>query len=223
MRILLVEDDIALRETLTSVLTRSGHGVDALADGRSADTALYAGGYDLAVLDIGLPLLDGFEVLRRLRDRRDKTPVLVLTARDEVENRVKGLDLGADDYLTKPFALIEFEARVRAALRRGSGASSTLEVGSIRLDIETKQLFIGDEPLLLSLREVAILEALMISAGKVVRKQKLTQQLSRWDSEIGTNAVEVYVHRLRKKLEPRGVIIRTIYGLGYLLETTHEV
>ena len=223
MRILLVEDDIALRETLTSVLSRTGHGVDALADGRSADTALLAGGYDLAVLDIGLPQLDGFEVLRRLRDRRDKTPVLVLTARDEVENRVKGLDLGADDYLTKPFALIEFEARVRAALRRGAGASNTLEVGNIRLDVDTKQLFIDDDPLPLSLREVTILEALLISAGKVVRKQKLTQQLSRWDSEIGTNAVEVYVHRLRKKLEPRGVTIRTIYGLGYLLEVAHAV
>lgn len=218
MRILLVEDDDALRETLSRLLMQAGYGVDALADGQLADAALITGGYDLVVLDLGLPARDGFEILQRLRSRRDKTPVLILTARDDISDRVKGLDLGADDYMTKPFAILEFEARVRATLRRRAGSELVLSTGKLSLNPATRHVTLGDDVLALSQREIALLEALLINIGQVVKKRALVQQLSHWDSEIGANAVEVYIHRLRKKLEPHGIIIRTLFGLGYLLE-----
>ena len=218
MRILVVEDDNALRDTLVQALSLGGYGVDAVSDGRVADRALTEGGYDLVVLDLGLPDLDGTEVLRRMRGRQDRTPVLVLSARDDIAERVHGLKIGADDYLTKPFALPELEARVEALIRRSTGGMTRLVQGPLVLDTAQRQLLLHGTPLELSLRELEILEALMQRAGQVVIKTRLAQQISHWDAEVGTNAIEVYVHRLRKKLEPHGIRIRTIHGLGYLLD-----
>lgn len=218
MRILLVEDDNALRDTLFQALRQAGYGVDPVADGCTADNALAVGVYDLVVLDLGLPHLDGIQVLRRLRGRQDRTPVLVLTARDGVDERILGLKIGADDYLTKPFALPELEARVGALIRRASGGLVRLVHGPLELDSTGHVLSLHGQPMDISVREMTILEALMQHVGQVVIKTRLAQQISDWDGEIGANAIEVYVHRLRKKLEPCGVRIRTIHGLGYLLE-----
>jgi len=166
-----------------------------------------------------LPKLSGFEVLRRLRRRSSLVPVLVLSARDALSDRVKGLDLGADDYLTKPFDLPELEARVRALIRRGqSGGSSLLSHGPLTLDTSGRRATLAGASLELSAREIGVLEVLMLRSGRVVNKEQLAEQLYGWDEEVGANAIEVYVHRLRKKLEPAGVAIRTIRGLGYLLE-----
>lgn len=218
MRILLVDDDDALRETLCQALRQAGYGVDPVGNGQSADAALAAGAYDLVVLDLGLPLMDGIEVLRRVRGRQDRTPVLVLTVRDGIEDRVQGLKAGADDYLVKPFALLELEARVEALLRRAAGGQVRLTHGPLVLELSSRTVSLHGNPIELSMRETSILEALMQRIGQVVIKTRLAQQISTWDSEIGANAIEVYVHRLRKKLEPAGIRIRTIHGLGYLLE-----
>ena len=222
MRILLVEDDTSLRETLHQALQGAGYTVDAVDDGRMADTSLLAGAYDAVVLDLGLPHLDGIEVLRRLRARCDSTPVLILSARDGIDQRVQGLNVGADDYLTKPFALPELEARVGALIRRSGGGQLRLTNGPLEFDLTNRAVLLHGKPLEVSAREMAILEALMQRLGQVVIKTRLAQQISDWDSEIGSNAIEVYIHRLRKKLEPHGIIIRTIHGLGYLLEPRSE-
>ena len=219
MRILIVEDDPVLADGLTRSLRHSDFAVDCAQDGAQADLILAAQNYDLVILDLGLPKLDGFEVLRRLRRRGGTVPVLVLTARDALADRVKGLDLGADDYLTKPFDLPELEARVRALIRRGqSGGSSLLTHGPLKLDTSGRRATLDGAQLELSARELGVLEVLMLRSGRVVNKEQLTEQLYGWDEEVGSNAIEVYVHRLRKKLEPAGVVIRTIRGLGYLLE-----
>ena len=219
MRILIVEDDPVLADGLTRSLRHSDFAVDSAQDGEQADHVLRAQNYDLVILDLGLPKLDGFEVLRRLRRHGATVPVLVLTARDALADRVKGLDLGADDYLTKPFDLPEFEARVRALIRRGqSGGSSLLTHGPLTLDTSGRRATLDGAPLELSARELGVLEVLMLRSGRVVNKEQLAEQLYGWEDEVGSNAIEVYVHRLRKKLEPAGVAIRTIRGLGYLLE-----
>lgn len=219
MRILIVEDDPVLADGLTRSLRHSDFAVDCAQDGAQADHILATQNYDLVILDLGLPKLDGFEVLRRLRRRGGTVPVLVLTARDALADRVKGLDLGADDYLTKPFDLPELEARVRALIRRGqSGGSSLLTHGPLALDTSGRRATLDGAQLELSARELGVLEVLMLRSGRVVNKEQLTEQLYGWDEEVGSNAIEVYVHRLRKKLEPAGVVIRTIRGLGYLLE-----
>lgn len=222
MRILLVEDDGALRDTLFQALRLAGYGVDPVADGRAADTALAAGAYDLVVLDLGLPHLDGLDVLQRLRSRQDSTPVLVLSARDGVDERVLGLKVGADDYLTKPFALPELEARVEALLRRAAGGLVRLLHGPLELDLSGRVVSVNGKPMEFSVREMSILEALMQRVGQAVIKTRLAQQISDWGDEVGANTIEVYVHRLRKKLEPFGIRIRTIHGLGYLLEPYGE-
>jgi two-component system OmpR family response regulator len=219
MRILIVEDDPVLADGLTRSLRHAEYAVDCATDGGKADHILAAQSYDLVILDLGLPQLDGFEVLRRLRRRGAKVPVLMLTARDALQDRVRGLDLGADDYLTKPFDLPELEARVRALIRRGqSGGTSLLVHGPLSLDTAGRRATLGGEPLDLSAREFGVLEVLMMRTGRVVGKEQLAEQLYGWEEEVGANAIEVYVHRLRRKLEPAGVSIRTIRGLGYLLE-----
>ncbi len=219
MRILIVEDDPVLADGLTRSLRQSEFAVDCVNDGAQADHVLVSQNYDLVILDLGLPKIEGFDVLRRLRQRGSSVPVLVLTARDALEDRVKGLDCGADDYLTKPFDLPELEARVRALIRRGqSGGSSLLSCGALTLDTSGRRAMLNGEPIELSARELGVLEVLMMRNGRVVNKEQLAERLYGWDEEVGANAIEVYIHRLRKKVEPGGVSIRTIRGLGYLLE-----
>ena len=219
MRILIVEDDPVLSDGLIRSLRGSDYAVDSAVDGAEADQILSTHSFDLVILDLGLPRLEGYEVLRRLRRRGSKTPVLILTALDALEDRVKGLDLGADDYLTKPFDLPELEARVRALIRRGqSGGGSLLFHGALTLDIAGRRALLNGEPLELSAREIGVLEVLMLRSGRVVNKDQLADELYGWEEEVSANAIEVYVHRLRRKLEPAGVTIRTIRGLGYLLE-----
>jgi two-component system OmpR family response regulator len=172
------------------------------------------------VLDLGLPKLGGFEVLKRLRARGNKMPVLILTANDEIDNRVKGLDLGADDYLSKPFNLAELEARVRALIRRGQvGSSAIVAVGKLQLDTVNHAASYNNASLNLSARELAVLEILMLKTGKVVSKEQMLEKLCNFDQDISDNALEVYLHRLRKKLDHSDINIRTIRGLGYMLET----
>lgn len=224
MRILLVEDDEVLRDGLMRSLRLSGFAVDTVDNGGDADLALVTHKeYDLLILDLGLPKMDGFDVLRRLRRHNPRLPVLILTARDAVADRVSGLDLGADDYMTKPFNLPELEARVRALIRRGqSGEGGEIRQGALRLDIAGRRAFINDQSLDLSARELGVLEVLMLRSGKVVSKEQLAEKLCGWGEEVGENAIEVYVHRLRKKLVPSNIVIRTVRGLGYLLEKNDE-
>ncbi len=220
MRILVVEDDSLLADGLTRVLTRAGHAVDHAETGAQADKALRASAYALVVLDIGLPDIDGFEVLRRLRGRgrHSTTNVLVLTARDAVEDRVHGLDLGADDYLTKPFSITEFEARVRALLRRISLPAGAVSIGQLTVDVEAKSIRCGGAAIDLTAREWALLELFMARPGRVLGKEQIAQQLADYDAHLSPNAIEVYVSRLRSKIESAGVHIRTVRGFGYLWE-----
>src|SRR2546423_400876 len=220
MRILVVEDDPLLAAGLARVLNRCGHAVDRAAAGIQADNLLRNTSYELVVLDIGLPDIDGFEVLRRLRLRRMRTNVLVLTARDAVEDRVHGLDLGADDYLTKPFSVTEFEARVRALLRRVSLPASAVSLGRLTVDVEAKRIGINGTLIELTVREWALLELFMARPGRVLSKEQIAQQLADCDSQLTTNAVEVYVSRLRAKIEAAGVRIRTVRGFGYLWQAS---
>ena len=219
MRILIVEDDAMLADTVARALRQSAHTVQVARDGAAADSSLATNEYELVVLDLGLPHLDGFEVLKRLRQRRSVVPVLVLTARDNVEDRVRGLDLGADDYLAKPFELAELEARVRALIRRAhQKAGAEVVHGPLRLDIAGRRLYCNEAPVELSPRELAVAEVLLMRAGRVVTKQQIADQLYGWEDSANANAVEVFVYRLRRKLEPSGVDIRTIRGMGYLIE-----
>jgi DNA-binding response OmpR family regulator len=220
MRILVVEDDSLLAQGLTRILSRAGHAVDQAENGLQADKALRTAPYELVVLDIGLPDIDGFEVLRRLRRRHAATNVLVLTARDAVEDRVHGLDLGADDYLTKPFSITEFEARVRALLRRTSLPAGAVSMGGLTVDVEAKRVRVNGTSIELTVREWALLELFMARPGRVLSKEQIAQQLADYDAQLTPNAIEVYVSRLRAKIEAAGVRIRTVRGFGYLWETT---
>jgi two-component system OmpR family response regulator len=218
MRILVVEDDPLLSAGLARVLGRGGHAVDCAESGLQADNALRRTDYELAVIDIGLPDIDGFEVLRRLRSRRSQAHVLVLTARDAIQDRVHGLDLGADDYLTKPFAIAEFEARVRALLRRTAVAPGPRVYRGLTVDAEVKRVKVNDQPVELTAREWALLELFLARPGRVLSKEQIAQQLVNYDAALTPNTVEVYVSRLRAKIEPSGVRIRTVRGFGYLWE-----
>ncbi len=225
MRLLVVEDDKILAEGLIQALTQAGYAVDHATNGENANVLLQQAPYDLMLLDLGLPKLDGFEVLKRLRNRGDSVAVMILTAQDAIESRVKGLDLGADDYLIKPFNLTELEARVRALIRRGKlGSNTSLVCSDLIFNVADKSASYQDKivnqtkTINLSAREFALLETFMHKQNKVVSKEQLMESLCNWDSELGDNAIEVYVHRLRKKIAIASVQIRTIRGLGYLLE-----
>ncbi len=219
MRILIVEDDPLLADGISRYLKQAGYAVDWAVSGDQADDWLAREHYDLAILDLGLPRMDGTEVLRKLRRRGQTVPVLILTARDALEDRVRGLDLGADDYVVKPIALAELEARIRALSRRGQyGGNPQIAHGPLLLDTTARQAWLNGEPLDLPAREWSVLEFLLPRAGRIVGKEQILQSLCGWNDEISINAVEAYISRLRAKLEPAGVHIRTVRGLGYLLE-----
>ncbi len=216
MRILLVEDDTLLGKGVSAGLAQAGWAVDWVVDGLDAETALHAGSYDAIVLDLGLPGIDGMTLLGRLRAAKDRTPVLVLTARDTLADRVAGLDAGGDDYLVKPFELAELQARLRALLRRSKGAASPrLQHGRVALDLPSHTVFLDGEPVELSAREFATLQELMMNAGRVRTRSQLEDSLYGWGEEIGSNTIEVYIHNLRRKLYAE--FIRTVRGVGYII------
>jgi two-component system OmpR family response regulator/two-component system response regulator QseB len=222
MRILLVEDDPLLGDGVQAGLAQAGFGVDWVKDGVAADLALKTGNFAAAVLDLGLPRLSGFELLRRVRMAGDKTPVLILTARDGVEDRIKGLDAGADDYMVKPFDLHELAARLRALIRRSHReAAPRLRVGEVELDPAAREASFRGRPLEFSAREFALLHELMLNAGRVLSREQLSERLYAWGEEIESNAIDVHIHHLRRKLAPH--LIRTVRGVGYLMpRTSHE-
>jgi two-component system OmpR family response regulator len=223
MRILLAEDDSVLADGLTRSLRQSGYATDCVKTGSEADAALATQDFDLLILDLGLPKMSGLEVLRRLRARNSRLPVLILTAVDSVEQRVKGLDLGADDYMAKPFALSELEARVRALTRRGAGGGAAIiKHGPLTYDQTGHVAHIDDQMLDLSARELGLLEILLQRSGRLVSKEQLVDHLCEWGDEVSNNAIEVYIHRLRKKIEIGGIRIATVRGLGYCLEKFPE-
>ncbi|TMH73742.1 MAG: response regulator [Betaproteobacteria bacterium] len=214
MRVLLVEDDRMIGESIRAALKQDGSAVDWVRDGRSAESTLATEQFDLVLLDLGLPQRDGLEILRAMRLRHDQTPVIVLTARDALQDRVAGLDAGADDYLVKPFELEELAARIRAVTRRKAGrAEPAIEVGDVRLDPSMRQVTRGGEPVVLSAREYAVLEALMSRPGAILSRAQLEDRLYGWGDAIESNAVSVYVHQLRRKLGSD--FIRNVRGVGY--------
>jgi DNA-binding response OmpR family regulator len=219
MRILLVEDDRALSLGIERALVREGWRVDVLADGEQAMSEGLLGQHDLAVLDLGLPRRSGMDVLRHWRDHGARLPVLLLTARDELADRVGGLDAGADDYLVKPFDLPELLARLRALQRRAAGRiGDILRLADLELDLAGHELRYRGERVALSPREMALTELLMAKAGRVVSKDSIVARLSSWESDFSENSVEVYVHRLRKRFGEYGVVIKTVRGFGYVME-----
>jgi two-component system OmpR family response regulator len=224
MRILIVEDDDVLGSGLMRILQAEGYAVDLMPRGEQAMLAAGRERFDLVILDVGLPGIDGFEVLRRLRGDAQRMPVLVLTARDTVDDRVHGLDLGADDYMAKPFAMPELIARVRALIRRSQAQSGPRVVhGPLALDTVARRAFLRGAPLDLAAREWAVLEVLLARVERIVSKESIIQAVASWGDELSPNAIEVYVSRLRAKLEPAGVRIRTVRGFGYMLEEYAEV
>ncbi|TCK16455.1 response regulator transcription factor [Marinobacterium mangrovicola] len=218
MHLLLIEDDELLADSIGASLRQQGHVVDHFARCSDAVHTLSLVNYDLVLLDLGLPDGDGSQVVKLMRQRQDATPVLMLTARDSLDDRVRGLDIGADDYLTKPFSLIELEARVRALLRRSQQRlHPVLTLGRLSLDVDSAMAFVGGDHLELPRRELNLLEGLLLNAGKIVQREALEQRLFGFEA-VGANALDVYVSRLRKRLQDSGVEIRTVRGLGYRLE-----
>jgi two-component system, OmpR family, response regulator len=219
MHILLAEDDPALAELTMRALRSQGWAVDHTPRGEPVPASVKSDPYDLLILDIGLPGIDGLETLKRVRAQGSTLPVLMLTARDAIEDRVQGLETGADDCLVKPFALAELIARIRVLTRRHEARQgSVLAMGGLRMDREAKRAWIGEQPLELSAREWAVLEYLLGRVGHVVGKEQILQAISGWDDALSENAVEVYVSRLRPKIEPAGLRIRAVRGFGYLVE-----
>ncbi len=220
LRILLAEDNRTLADWLEKALSHGGFAVDCMSDGIEADHVLLTQEYDLVILDLGLPRMDGLDVLRRLRRRGSNVPVLILTARGEIEHRVQGLNLGADDYLPKPFRLSELEARINAVIRRAKGSASPLvTLGNLEYDSVGRMFRLRGETLALRPREHAILEILISRSGKAVSKSSLHEHIFKLDESTSADAVEVYIHRLRKKLQGSGLAIVTLRGLGYVLES----
>jgi len=216
MRVLLIEDDEMIAQGLETALRQMGAVVDWIRDGAQATAALSAAVFDLVLLDLGLPNRDGISILRDFRQRGDATPVIILTARDEIQNRVAGLDAGADDYVVKPFDLDELAARMRSVLRRASGRGDpAIQHGDLRLDPVTRTVEHKGRPVSLSAHEYAVLEALLQRPGAVLSRAQLEDRLYGWDEPIGSNAVEVYIHGLRRKLGPDA--IRTLRGVGYFI------
>ncbi len=221
MRVLLVEDDTMLADSLCEGLGKGGFTVDHLGAAEPAESALTLTHYDLSIIDIGLPKMNGHALVHRLRQRGVRTPLLILTARDGLDDRIKGLDLGADDYMIKPFMLPELLARMRALIRRSrSVASSDLSIGDLRIDLAQRVALLKGEALELTGREWEILQQLMLASPKVVNKKHLAESLSEWENEITANAIEIYVSRLRQKLQGAAIEIRTIRGIGYRLDET---
>ena len=216
MRVLLVEDDEMIAQGLQTALRQAAFAVDWMRDGKSAGTALQTSSFDLVLLDLGLPHRDGIDVLRDLRKRGNATPVIILTARDEIQHRIAGLDAGADDYIVKPFDLDEVTARMRSVLRRAAGRGDPgIQHGDLRLDPVTRTVERGGVPVPLSGHEYSVLEALLQRPGAVLSRTQLEDRLYGWDEPIGSNAVEVYVHGLRRKLGSD--VIRTLRGVGYFV------
>ena len=218
MHVLLVEDDAVLADGLSRILQGHGMLVEVVGNGTQADQVLQRAEVAVAVLDIGLPGIDGFEVVRRLRARGSAIPVLLLTARDAVEDRVRGLEIGADDYLVKPFATAELVARIKALARRNTPKPAVLSLGDLTLDTAGKRARIKDRVIDLSVREWAVLEYLLQHGTRVVSKQQIIDAILPWGEDLTLNAVEVYISRLRLKIADAGITIRTIRGFGYLLE-----
>jgi two-component system OmpR family response regulator len=218
MHVLLVEDDLVLSDGLSRVLQGHGIQVELCGHGNLADQLLQSSVYDVVVLDIGLPGIDGFEVVRRLRARGSAMPVLLLTARDAIEDRVRGLETGADDYLVKPFATVELVARIKALARRNTPQASVLSAGLLTLDTSSRRARVGERVIELSVREWTVLEYLLLHRERVVSKQQIIDAIQPWGDELTPNAVEVYVSRVRLKIADAGVVVRTIRGFGYMLE-----
>lgn len=216
MRLLLVEDDKQLGDGICAGLALEGYTVDWVRNGNTAEEALQKGQFDLVVLDLGLPYRTGIDILKEMRARGDTTPVLVLTARDTVADRIKGLDSGSDDYMTKPFDLDELSARIRALLRRSAGQTSSLIThGAITIDLAAHAVLLDNKPVEISPREFAILRILMSNTGRVLSRSRLEETLYGWETDVESNAVEVHIHRLRRKLGAN--LIRTVRGVGYLI------
>ena len=216
MRVLVVEDDPLLGRGVQAGLEQAGFAADWVRDGVAADSSLAATQYAVVVLDLGLPRLAGLELLGRLRSRRDRTPVLILTARDALEDRVKGLDAGADDYMVKPFQFEELSARLRALVRRAHGeAAPVLNASGVSLDPGARTVAWQGHEVELPAREFEVLQELMLNAGRVLSREHLQERVYRWGEEVGSNAIDVHIHHLRRKLAPE--LIRTIRGVGYLM------
>lgn len=224
MRLLVVEDDRDIADALQRSLLRAGNAVELSRDGRSALRATRLHEYDCIVLDLGLPDIDGTQVLRELRHRKLQTPVVILSARDDTGDRIEGLDLGADDYVVKPFEVDELEARIRAVTRRAlARRGDDLGAGSLRMSLSEKRVFVGGAPVDLSPREFSVLECLLLRQGRVVSKRQLLDVIDDRAAEPSENAVELYVHRIRRKIEHSGCGIRTLRGFGYLLQVDEDV
>ncbi|HEY2677585.1 MAG TPA: response regulator [Steroidobacteraceae bacterium] len=216
MRVLLIEDDGMIAQGLQTALRQGGFAVDWMRDGQSGAAALKSSTFDVVLLDLGLPQRDGIDVLRELRKRGNSTPVIILTARDEIQHRIAGLDAGADDYIVKPFDLDEVMARMRSVLRRAAGRGDPyIQHGEVRLNPVSRTVERSGVPITLSAHEYAVLEALLQRPGAVLSRAQLEDRLYGWDEQIGSNAVEVYVHGLRRKLGSD--VIRTLRGVGYFV------
>ena len=222
MKILIVEDDVMIGDSLQKALRKSGYAVDWVQDGQDVEHCLSNGHYALMILDLGLPGQDGFSILSDLRKKQNAIPVLILTARDAVSDKVQGLDMGADDYMLKPFALEELEARIRLLLRRQNGhSSSTLQSGNLSIDTATHKVILKDKPYTLSSKEFALLAVLMERPGSVFSRAQLEEKLYGWNEEVGSNAIEVHIHQIRKKLGKN--IIKNIRNVGYSLADENEI